>query len=270
MIASINSSWKGTSTIRTIVKDGVTIYLWCSAIDHDDREDRGLELADSLSQRPWCKATLANATAGRKYTYNSLHSLVLDCCRGRSTAIGRNARNTLRKFLSIASKRSPKREHVEKLTENIEAAFEKNEEEDSQDELSKYLSYLNRLKEVVEEKKEFSLVSNLKLSLESYLNGLEEEDEEECSHDPGWFWLWSCLFWVLFSSLCFSLLITSHALAQLLVAVITHRLLSSGDIERNPGPIYRGILAYILITLASAIFCRCRANTPGAAVHVLH
>ena len=43
----------------------------------------------------------------------------------------------------------------------------------------------------------------------------------------------------LFSSLCRSLLIR-RALALLLVAVITHLLLSAGDVEQNPGPIYRG------------------------------
>ena len=40
----------------------------------------------------------------------------------------------------------------------------------------------------------------------------------------------------LFSSLCRSLLIR-RALALLIVAVITHLLLSAGDVERNPGPI---------------------------------
>ena len=39
----------------------------------------------------------------------------------------------------------------------------------------------------------------------------------------------------LFSSLCRSLLIR-RALALLLVAVITHLLLSAGDVEQNPGP----------------------------------
>ena len=40
-------------------------------------------------------------------------------------------------------------------------------------------------------------------------------------------------------SLCRSLLIR-RALTLMLVAVITHLLLSAGDVERNPGPIYRG------------------------------
>ena len=43
----------------------------------------------------------------------------------------------------------------------------------------------------------------------------------------------------LFSSLCRSLLIR-RALVLLLVAVITHLLMSAGDVEQNPGPISRG------------------------------
>ena len=46
----------------------------------------------------------------------------------------------------------------------------------------------------------------------------------------------------LFSSLdCRSLLIR-RALVLLLVAVITHLLLSAGDVEENPGPIFRGAI----------------------------
>ena len=289
-----------TSTVRSLIVDPRMdlLYFALESTSTDCTMDRGLELADSLSQRPWCKATLANATAGLKYTYDNLHSLVLACHRRRSTT-RRNARNALRKFLSIA----PKREHVEIDVNDLsslhvlEVEFYLNrlEEEEEvrshvsyldrlkkEEEERSLVSYLNRLKKKEEEVRSLvstylkrslesclkrSLESFLKRSLESYLKRslvpylkrslesyfTEEEDVEECSLDPGWFWLWSCLFWVLFSSLCFSLL-TSHALAQLLVAVITHRLLSSGDIERNPGPIYRGTLAYILITLCIILY----------------
>ena len=44
-----------------------------------------------------------------------------------------------------------------------------------------------------------------------------------------------------FSSQCRSLLIR-RALVLLLVAVITHLLLSAGDVEQNPGPIFKGDL----------------------------
>ena len=40
-------------------------------------------------------------------------------------------------------------------------------------------------------------------------------------------------------SLCHSLI--RRALFLLLVAVITHLLLSAGDVEQNPGPVFRGI-----------------------------
>ena len=55
---------------------------------------------------------------------------------------------------------------------------------------------------------------------------------------------------------CRSLLIR-RALALLLVAVITHLLLSAGDVERNPGPISKGILSKLFpTTFFRHIICR--------------